>query len=116
MKNTLTKVTIAGLFAAAAYLASAALAGAASGIAIAFFLSDSARAGIRLTLIIVGALAGGLAGEIARTIWLHTYSSHLADSQHFLDALQYSLIAAAITCAALLLDFLAARLLKRQQR
>jgi hypothetical protein len=116
MTNTLTRVTIAGLFAAAAYLVSAALAGAASGIAIAFFLSHSASAGIRLTLVIVGALAGGLAGEIARTIWLHTYSSHLADSRHFLDALQISLTAAAIICAALLLDFLVARVLKRWQR
>jgi hypothetical protein len=115
MKNTFTKVTIAGLLAAAVYLASAALAGAACGIAIAFFLCQSASAGIRLTLVIVGALAGGLAGEIARTFWLHTYSSHLADSQHFLDALELSLVAAAIICAALLLDFLTARLLKRRQ-
>ena len=87
---------------------------AAIGFAIAFCLSRSAGIGAKLAMAVIGALAGGLGGEIARTFWQHARSTELVSSGHFLDAIIGSLICAAVAIVAISCDKLLRDLASRR--
>jgi hypothetical protein len=114
MNNPLVKVAIAGIFTYAIYRGSLSVFAACAGIVIAFCFSHAAGIGTKLMMVIVGAMSGGLAGEICRTFWLHVVSPDPVGSALFLDALLVSLVCTASAWLAIVGDWLLARLVHRE--
>ena len=109
MNNLVVNIVIVGFAAFAIHVNSVAMFFAAAGIAAASGLSRFAGIGTKLVMVVVGSLAGGLGGEIVRTVWLHANSTQPVGSRHFLDAIVMSAICAGLACVAVLCDRLVRR-------
>lgn len=106
MSNPLVMVTLAGLGVIAVLDTSAPMFTAAVALAAGHFASRSAGLGTRLTVLVSSALAGGLLGEIGRTIFVHATVEAPAGTALFRDALIVAAACLAAVVTAIFCEYL----------
>lgn len=113
MSHRIVYLTLAGLAVFAVYAGYFAMLMSVAGIGIALLLTRDAGAGTRATVLLAGALAGGIGGEIGRTIFLQATASSSSGSL-YRNAMLLSLLSAAAVVVAFLIESLCLRFRSRR--